>query len=321
MHDDSRSAAWTTDTILALYELPLPELLWRAQSVHRQHHDPQAVQRAVLLSVKTGGCSEDCGYCPQSAHHDTGLQAERMMSVEDVTAAVKVAKTEGASRFCMGAAWRQVKDGPQFDKVLEMVQAVRAEGMEACATLGMLTRNQADRLKASGLTAYNHNLDTSPERYGAIVSTRTFEDRLQTLGHVQAAGIDVCCGGILGMGETRRDRCALLATLVAFDPPPESVPINALVRVPGTPLADLPPLDPLELARMVATARIVLPGARIRLSAGRRELSREAQALCFCAGANSIFFGDKLLTTGNPDIADDERLLADLGLTARVLAT
>ncbi len=305
---------WTLDEILAVYERPLLELVFDAQAVHRQHHDPRAIQRCTLLSVKTGGCPEDCGYCPQSARYDTGVAKERLMPVDDVLSAARRARDAGASRFCMGAAWRSAKDGQPFDDVLAMVRGVSELGLEACATLGMLTQPQADALAAAGLTAYNHNLDTSPDRYGDVISTRTYQDRLDTIARVQRAGISVCCGGIVGLGESRRDRCALLGTLAALDPHPESVPVNMLVRVPGTPLADQPDVDPFELVRTVATARILMPRARVRLSAGRTSLTREAQALCFLAGANSIFFGERLLTTPNPELDADEALLADLGL-------
>ncbi len=308
---------WSLDEVIALYEQPLLELVWQAAAVHRQHHDPLAIQRSTLLSVKTGGCSENCGYCPQSAHHDgPARKSQGMMSLDDVRLAATRAKESGASRFCMGAAWREVKDGAQFDSVIEMVETVSGMGLEACVTLGMVTAPQAVRLKAAGLTAYNHNLDTSSEHYGAIISTRTYEDRLQTLANVQQAGLQACCGGILGMGETAKDRCMLLQTLASLDPQPESVPLNVLVRVPGTPLADAPDFDPLELVRAVALARLLMPKSRVRLSAGRSDLSREAQALCFLAGANSIFFGDQLLTTTNPQVAADEQLMRDLGLHA-----
>ncbi len=308
---------WNLDEVVALYQQPLLELVWQAAALHRQHHDPLAIQRSTLVSVKTGGCSENCGYCPQSAHHDgPARKSQGMMSLGDVRLAAQRAKDSGASRFCMGAAWREVKDGAQFDSVIAMVEAVSGMGLEACVTLGMVTVEQAQRLKAAGLTAYNHNLDTSSEHYGAIISTRTYQDRLQTLANVQQAGLQACCGGILGMGETSRDRCLLLQSLANLDPQPESVPLNVLVRVPGTPLADAPDLDPLELVRAVAVARLLMPKSRVRLSAGRSDLSREAQALCFLAGANSIFFGDQLLTTSNPQIAADEKLLHDLGLHA-----
>lgn len=307
----------TLQEVTALYALPLPELVFQAATVHRQHHDPLEVQRSTLLSVKTGGCSEDCGYCPQSARHDgPARKSQGMLDLEEVRQAALQAKNAGASRFCMGAAWREVKDGPQFDAVLNMVEAVAELGMEACVTLGMLTQNQAQRLKKAGLTAYNHNLDTSAQHYGSIVSTRTYQDRLQTLAHVQEAGLQACCGGILGMGETTEDRCMLLQTLANLQPQPESVPLNVLVRVPGTPLEHAADFDPLDLVRAVAVARILMPKSRVRLSAGRAEMSREAQALCFLAGANSIFFGEQLLTTINPQVQKDEQLLRDLGMRA-----
>ena len=299
---------------LSILERPLLDLVYEAAGVHRAHHDPREVQRCALLSIKTGGCSEDCGYCPQSAHHDAPSPREPLMRTPDVLDAARKAKDAGASRFCMGAAWREPKDGPEFDRVLEMVRGVAGLGMEVCVTLGMLTAEQARRLKDAGLTAYNHNLDTSAEHYGAIVSTRTYAERLATLGRVQDAGLSVCCGGILGMGETRRDRASLLATLASLEPQPESVPVNALVRVPGTPLAGAAPVDPLEIVRTVATARILMPATRVRLAAGRLSLSDETQALCFLAGANSIFFGERLLTTPNPGPVADDALLSRLGL-------
>jgi biotin synthase len=309
---------YTVAEVRAIYDLPIPELMLRAQLVHREHHPASEVQLCSLLSVKTGGCPEDCAYCPQSSHYDTGLDRERMMRPAEVLDAAARAKQAGATRFCMGAAWREVKDGPAFDQVLEMVRGVRGLGMEACCTLGMLTDDQARRLADAGLTAYNHNLDTSKTFYGSIISTRVYEDRLRTLARVRNAGITVCSGGIIGMGESIDDRCAMLMTLANLDPQPESVPVNALVPVPGTPLADQPPIDSLELVRMIATARILIPAARVRLSAGRQALSREAQMLCFIAGANSIFYGDKLLTTGNPDVSEDQSLLRDAGLHAAV---
>ena len=305
---------WTTEEVEALYHLPLPELLFRAQTLHRRYHDPAEVQRCTLLSIKTGGCPEDCAYCPQSAHYDTGVAREGVLGVEEVVAAARAAQASGSTRFCMGAAWREAKDGPAFDQVLEMVEGVAALGMEVCATLGMLDASQARRLKAAGLTAYNHNLDTSPEFYPAIITTRTYQDRLDTLARVADAGISACCGGIVGMGESSRDRCALLAQLGRLDPHPESLPVNLLVRAPGTPLAGAADLDPLELVRTVACARIVAPRARVRLSAGRMSLSPEAQALCLMAGANSIFSGERLLTTPNPAVSEDEQLIARLGL-------
>ncbi len=304
----------TPAEVRSLHDLPLTELVHRAQTVHRQHHPPDAVQLCSLLSVKTGACPEDCGYCGQSAHHRTGLSAEPLSAVNGVLDAARRAKDAGASRFCMGAAWRAAKDGADFDQVLEMVRGVRALGLEACATLGMLTPEQARRLAEAGLTAYNHNLDTSRGHYGKIVTTRSYDDRLATLETVRKAGMTVCCGGIIGMGESIEDRCALLATLASLEPQPESVPINALVAVAGTPLADRPPVDPFEMVRMIASARLLMPRSIVRLSAGRAALSREAQVLCFLAGANSIFYGDKLLTTGNPDVAEDRKLFADAGL-------
>lgn len=305
---------WTAETVEFLYRLPLTELLFRAQTVHRRHHDPVSVQRCTLLSIKTGGCPEDCGYCPQSAHHRTGVEREPLLDRERVLDAARQARESGSTRFCMGAAWREVRDGADFDRVLTLVSDVASLGMEVCVTLGMLSGDQARRLKAAGLTAYNHNLDTSPEFYPQVIHTRTYQDRLDTLAEVQAAGIQVCCGGIVGMGESSRDRCALLAQLGRLDPHPESLPVNLLVRIPGTPLESAPELDVFDLVRTVATARLVAPKARVRLSAGRLALSDEAQALCFLAGANSIFSGERLLTAPNPGADDDERLFARLGL-------
>jgi biotin synthase len=296
--------------------LPIPDLVLRAQLVHREHHPSTDVQLCSLLSVKTGGCPEDCAYCSQSSRYDTGLEKQRMMKTPEVLEAAGRAKAAGATRFCMGAAWREVKDGPAFDEVLEMVRGVRALGMEACCTLGMLTDTQARKLADAGLTAYNHNLDTSRSFYGSVISTRTYDDRLRTLQTVRKAGITVCSGGIIGMGESIDDRCAMLATLANLDPQPESVPVNALAPMPGTPLGERAPVDPLELVRMIATARILIPKARVRLSAGRLGLSRESQVLCFLAGANSIFYGEKLLTTGNPDVEADQSLLRAVGMRA-----
>jgi biotin synthase len=307
----------TLAEIRALHDLPLPELLYRAQTVHREHFPPGEVELCTLLSVKTGGCPEDCSYCPQSSKYESPLKAERMLDVQSVLDAAELAKRDGATRFCMGAAWREPKEGPAFDAVLDMVKGVRALGMEACCTLGMLSERQAERLAEAGLTAYNHNLDTSPEFYGEIISTRTYQERLTTLERVRKAGITVCSGGIIGMGESIDDRCRMLEVLASLDPQPESVPINALVATPGTPLADRPPIDPLELVRMIATARVLMPRSRVRLSAGRLSLSREAQMLCFVAGANSIFYGDRLLTTGNPDVDADRELMAAGGLSPR----
>ena len=299
----------------AIHDLPLMDLVFRAQQVHREHHPAGAVQLCTLLSVKTGGCPEDCAYCPQSAHHAADVEAEKLMSVEQVLGKARLAKDSGASRFCMGAAWRNPR-GKDFEQVLAMVRGVRELGMEACATLGMLTDEQAARLSEAGLTAYNHNLDTSREHYKRIISTRTYDDRLETLDRVAAHGISVCCGGIIGMGESIDDRCALLCELAHMRPHPGSVPINALAAVPGTPLEHQPKVDPFELVRMIATARIMMPAAMVRLSAGREGLSREAQLLCFMAGANSIFYGDKLLTTGNPDVEADRALFRDAGIQA-----
>jgi biotin synthase len=305
---------WTREEIGALFDLPFPELMFRAQTAHRQHFDPTEVQISTLLSIKTGGCPEDCAYCPQSARYDTGVRAEKLMALETVLAEARAAKSAGASRFCMGAAWRSPKDR-ELDAVCEMVEAIKALGLETCATLGMLTAAQARRLKESGLDYYNHNLDTSPEFYGQIITTRVYQDRLETLDHVRAAGIHVCCGGIVGMGETRADRVGMIAALAGLPVHPESVPINMLVRVAGTPLGDEPMLDPLEFVRTVAVARITMPGAVVRLSAGREDMSEETQALCFLAGANSIFYGPKLLTTPNPERDRDRVLMEKLGLS------
>jgi len=305
---------WTAEEVEGIYRLPLTELLYSAQTVHRRYHDPTEIQRCTLLSIKTGGCPEDCGYCPQSAHYDTGVAKEGLLDKEAVLLAAREAKRSGSTRFCMGAAWREVRDGEAFDEVLEMVGGVAALGLEVCTTLGMLTSDQARRLKAAGLTAYNHNLDTSPEFYPEIITTRTYQDRLDTLARVQDAGIQVCCGGIVGMGESVADRCGLLAQLGRLDPHPESLPVNLLVRTTGTPLANAADMDPLELVRTIAAARIVAPRSRVRLSAGRLSLSTEAQALCFVAGANSIFSGDKLLTSPNPSVDADAALVARLGL-------
>jgi biotin synthase len=305
---------WTRDEVRSIYHQPLLELIFQAQQLHRRYHNPQEVQFCRLLSIKTGGCPEDCGYCPQSAHYDTGIERQNLMDVESVLEKARQAKSEGSTRFCMGAAWREVRDGKDFETVLEMVRGVAALGMEVCCTLGMLTREQAERLAEAGLTAYNHNLDTSPEFYGRVITTRRYEDRLRTLEHVRKAGITVCCGGIIGMGESEEDRIGLLHQLAALDPHPESVPINMLVPVEGTPLAHAQPVDPFTLVRCIATARVLMPASMVRLSAGRRSLSREAAALCFLAGANSIFTGEKLLTTPNPETAEDEQLFHDLGL-------
>jgi biotin synthase len=304
---------WTRDEIAALFALPFPELMFRAQSVHRAHFDPSQVQISTLLSIKTGGCPEDCGYCSQSSKHDTGLKASKLMDIEAVLADAARAKAAGASRFCMGAAWRSPKD-KDLDAVCAMVEGVKAMGMETCVTLGMLTAPQAGRLKASGLDYYNHNLDTSPEYYRHIISTRTYQDRLDTLEHVRGAGIHVCCGGIVGMGETAQDRIGLVHALATLPVHPESVPINALVQIEGTPQGLSAPLDPIDFVRIIAVARITMPRSMVRLSAGRESMSAETQALCFLAGANSIFYGEKLLTTPNPEAEQDRALFDRLGL-------
>ena len=304
---------WTRAEIAALFSLPFPELMFEAQRVHRLHFDPTEVQISTLLSIKTGGCSEDCGYCPQSAHHDTGVKAEKLMSLDSVLAEARAAKAGGASRFCMGAAWREPKDR-DLESVCAMVEGVKALGLETCVTLGMLEAGQAKRLKQSGLDYYNHNLDTSPEYYGAIITTRTYQDRLDTLGHVREAGINVCCGGIVGMGEELDDRVGMIATLANLPVHPESVPINMLVQVEGTPLVGAAKLDPFDFVRTIAVARITMPASMVRLSAGREDMSEETQALCFLAGANSIFYGPRLLTTPNPERDRDMRLLDKLGL-------
>ena len=311
--DNAAGSRWTIAQVAALFELPFNDLLHRAHTVHREHFDPNAVQLSTLLSVKTGGCPEDCGYCPQAARHHTGVDNEDLLAVDAVVAAARAAQAQGATRFCMGAAWRGPKQR-DLERVIDMVQAVRALGMETCATLGMLKAGQAGQLKAAGLDYYNHNLDTAPEFYGEIVSTRTQDDRLDTLREVRAAGIHVCCGGIVGMGETRRMRAALIAQLANLDPYPESVPINNLVQVEGTPLHGSAQLDLFEFVRTIACARITMPEAMVRLSAGRQEMSEGIQALCFFAGANSIFYGDKLLTTGNPEAAQDRALMGRLGM-------
>jgi biotin synthase len=305
---------WSVVEIQALLKAPFPELMFRAQSVHRAHHDPTRVQISTLLSIKTGGCPEDCAYCPQSAAYETGLPASKLMAVDVVLAEARAARAAGASRFCMGAAWRSPKDR-DLDAVCAMVEGVKALGLESCVTLGMLTGAQAGRLADAGLDYYNHNLDTSPEFYGDIITTRTYQDRLDTLAHVRDAGIAVCCGGIVGMGEDARDRAGLIAALANLPRHPESVPINALVRVAGTPLAEAAPLDAIDFVRVIAAARITMPASYVRLSAGREGMSDEAQALCFLAGANSIFYGPRLLTTANP-AADHDRVLLDrLGMS------
>jgi biotin synthase len=300
--------------VAAIYRTPVLDLIFRAAEVHRRHHDPSRVQVCVLLSVKTGGCPEDCGYCPQAARYHTGVEAQGLMDVADVLSAARRAKDDGATRFCMGAAWREVRDGAQFDRVLEMIRGVKALEMEACCTLGMVTEDQARRMKEAGLDAYNHNLDSSEAFYGRIISTRTYADRLDTLRHVRDAGISVCCGGIVGMGETEDDRIALLHTLATLPEAPESVPINALVAVEGTPLGDRPEVAIWDMVRTIATARILMPRSMVRLSAGRIHMGEADQALCFLAGANSIFSGDKLLTTPNPGPSHDQLLFERLGL-------
>ena len=306
-------ARWTVEAVKALFDQPFPDLLHRAQTVHRENFDPTLVEFATLLSVKTGGCPEDCGYCPQSAKFDTGVQASKLMEPAEVLQAAQRAKDAGATRFCMGAAWRAPKDR-DIEKVAELVSTVKALGLETCATLGMLEDGHAHTLRDAGLDYYNHNLDSAPDFYGDIITTRDYQDRLDTLARVRDAGVKVCCGGIVGMGESRTQRAGLIAQLANLAPYPESVPINHLVRVAGTPLAEQAPLDPFEFVRTIAVARITMPKARVRLSAGRQQMGDAVQALCFLAGANSIFYGDKLLTTGNPDTDADLALLARLGL-------
>ena len=311
---------WSRQEVAALLQLPLVDLLWRAQQVHREANPGYGVQLASLLSVKTGGCEEDCAYCPQSLHHSSDVSGRPELDVAPVLERAEAARRAGAHRFCMGWAWREIRDGAPFEAMLAMVRGVRELGLEACVTAGMLTDRQAERLAEAGLTAYNHNLDTGPEHYGRIISTRTYQERLETLSRVRKAGITLCCGGIIGLGESLADRAALLQVLASLDPHPESVPINALVAVEGTPLQDQPPVDPLELVRMVATARILMPFSRVRLSAGREQLSREAQILCLLAGADSIFYGDTLLTTSNPAVAADRELLAAAGVRVQEVA-
>ena len=307
---------WTRDEIRAIHNLPLPELIFQAQLTHREFYEPDEVQLCRLLSIKTGGCPEDCAYCPQSAHYDTSLSREGLLHIEAVLAAANRARGEGATRFCMGAAWREAPQGKEFENVLEMVRGVAALDLEVCCTLGMLTEGQAAQLKQAGLTAYNHNLDSSPEFYPNIITTRVYADRLQTLAHVRRAGITVCCGGILGMGETEEDRIGLLQQLASLDPHPESVPINMLVRAAGTPLEHAAAIDTFSMVRVIATARILMPQSRVRLAAGRQQMSPEAVTLCLLAGANSIFGGEKLLTTPNPPAEADQRLLKNLGMKA-----
>ncbi len=306
--------AWSLREALGLFELPFSDLLFKAQSVHRQHHDPNRIQVATLLSIKTGGCPEDCKYCPQSAHYETNVDADALVDLADVVSAAQMAKSRGATRFCMGAAWRSPTDR-QLEQVMPMIEAVAAVGMETCVTLGMLSDQQAHRLAEAGLDYYNHNLDTSPEFYKEIISTRTYSDRLDTLDNVRNAGINVCCGGIVGMGESRSDRAKMLVELANLPEPPESVPINMLVRVKGTPMGEVDELDIFEFIRTVAAARIMMPESWVRLSAGRSEMTRESQSLCFLAGANSIFAGDKLLTTANPEHDEDASLFETLGVT------
>jgi biotin synthase len=305
---------WTTEEALALYSQPFPDLIFKAQAIHREHFNPREVQRSTLLSVKTGGCPEDCAYCPQSAHYNTGVERHSVLPKDVVRAKALQAKESGSTRFCMGAAWREVKDGKDFDAILDLVSEVKSVGLEVCCTLGMLTESQAGRLKEAGCYAYNHNLDTSPEYYGEIISTRTYQDRLQTLQNVRKAGMTVCCGGIVGMGEGSKDRVGLLVQLANQECHPESVPINMLVKVEGTPLAQESKLDPIDFVRTVATARIMMPYSMVRLSAGRMEMSDEMQALCFIAGANSVFSGEKLLTTPNPGDSHDNKLMNRLGM-------
>ncbi len=304
---------WRVEDIEALFELPFADLMHRAHRVLREHFRPNAVQLSTLLSIKTGGCPEDCGYCPQAARYHTGVENQKLMDISEVVAAAKLAKANGASRFCMGAAWRGPKDR-DLEPVLAMVREVKALGLEACCTLGMLKDGQAEKLKDAGLNYYNHNLDTSPEFYGKIITTRDYQDRLDTLGRVREAGIKVCCGGIVGMGESRLQRAGLIAQLANMEPQPESVPINNLVQVEGTPLHGTEALDPLEFVRTIAVARTTMPRSFVRLSAGRQQMSEAVQAWCFFAGANSIFYGDKLLTTGNPDVLRDQALLSKLGM-------
>ncbi len=313
MIEPAAKPRWSRDDVAALLALPFPELMFRAQTVHRQNFDPTQVQISTLLSIKTGGCPEDCGYCPQSAAYETGTPAAKLMAVGTVLAEARAAKAKGAQRFCMGAAWRSPKDH-DLENVCEMIAGVKAMGLETCVTLGMLTAAQSTRLKEAGLDYYNHNLDTSPEYYGKVITTRVYQDRLDTLSHVRDAGINVCCGGIVGMGEDESDRAGLIATLASLPEPPESVPINALVAVAGTPLADAAPIDPIDFIRTIAAARITMPRSYVRLSAGREAMSDETQALCFLAGANSIFHGDKLLTTKNATVSHDDTLFAKLGL-------
>jgi biotin synthase len=315
----TESETWSREEVSRLFDLPFNDLLFRAQTVHRQHHRPNSVQLSSLLSIKTGACPEDCAYCPQSARYKTGLKTERLMPVEQIVAAAKKAKANGAGRFCMGAAWRSPKDD-DIEQVAEAVAAVRELGLETCATLGMLTEEHADRLNQAGLDYYNHNLDTSPEFYGEVITTRTYDDRLETLENVRKSGMKVCCGGIVGMGESEQDRIGLLTTLANLDPAPESVPINNLVKVPGTPLADTEDIDPFDFVRTIAVARILMPKSYVRLSAGRETMNDQLQALCFMAGANSVFYGEQLLTTGNATVEHDRELFSRLGIETETAA-
>ncbi len=310
------NSRWPVAEVVELLEMPFNDLIFRAQQVHREHFDPNELQLSTLLSIKTGGCEEDCAYCPQSVHYGTGVEASKLLDPSVVATAARAAREQGATRFCMGAAWRAPKDR-DIEKVAVLVRLIKDEGLEACCTLGMLSDTQAGALKSAGLDYYNHNLDTAPEIYGSIITTRTYDDRLQTLQRVRDAGIRVCCGGIVGMGESRHERAGLVAQIANLDPYPESVPINQLVQVQGTPLHGTQALDPFEFVRTIAVARITMPMARVRLSAGRQQMGDAVQALCFLAGANSIFYGDKLLTTGNPDWAADQRLLGKLGISTR----
>lgn len=309
---------WTTQQVAEIFDRPFNDLLYEAQSVHRQHHNPNSLQASTLLSIKTGSCPEDCAYCPQSALYDTDIDREKLLSLDEVRDAARAAKEQGATRFCMGAAWRNPSD-QDLDCVIDMIKVVQDEELETCVTLGMLSKQQSDRLASVGLDYYNHNIDTSPEFYGEIITTRDYQDRLDTLQNVRDSGVNVCSGGILGMGETREQRVGLIVQLANMDPQPQSVPINMLVQVEGTPLYGTPELDPLEFVRMIATTRITIPGTYIRLSAGRETMSEETQALCFHAGANSVFFGEKLLTTPNPDINQDNQLFEKLGMTLEAL--
>ncbi len=316
---DNLKYNWSLKELQQIYNQPFPDLIFQAQTIHRANFLPTEIQRSTLLSIKTGGCTENCKYCPQSAHYETNVKAKGLLDTEEILVAAKKAKADGSSRFCMGAAWREVKDGKQFDQILDVVREVSNSGLEVCCTLGMLTKEQAEKLKDAGCHAYNHNLDTSPEFYKEIISTRTYDDRLNTLKNVRASGMTVCCGGILGMGESLDDRLGLLKELATQNPHPESVPINLLVKVEGTPLEKEGDVDPLDFVRTVATARIIMPTSYVRLSAGRLSMTEELQALCFVAGANSIFAGEKLLTTPNPEVEEDTRLIKKLGMSFKKL--